>query len=124
MFVIGACLAQWKWVYFHQKTRGLVDLDIIEEASRVPLGSVKMMASIPWSIATLGAVTIVLGLGIDSAAQQVLSTDLQTRWINDSSATFGLAENYFSGAAHSLVTQGGYRMFDPPDRQCSSPFCA
>ncbi|KAJ0114992.1 hypothetical protein J7T55_001399 [Diaporthe amygdali] len=113
---IAACIGQWKWVYISSKRRRLLDIDIIEDASRGPLGSLQMIATIPWGWATLGAIITVLGLGIDTFAQQVISTEAVTDWVNDGTASFKFAHDYFTGVKVSVG--GGYWI---PDRNIRHP---
>lgn len=101
MLSVAACISQWKWAYFRSKRRRLADLDIIEEASRGPLGSVQMLTSVTWGLGTLGAIVTIVALGIDTFAQQVISTDAVTRWTDDGTASFGLAHSY-NGSARTL----------------------
>ncbi|POS78763.1 hypothetical protein DHEL01_v202830 [Diaporthe helianthi] len=101
MLSVAACIGQSKWAYFKKKDRKLADIDVIEDAARGPLGSLIMLTSVPWSLATLGALITVLALGIDSFAQQVISNDAVTIWVNDGTASFGLARDYLGGARQS-----------------------
>lgn len=101
MLSVAACIGQSKWAYFTSKSRKLADIDVIEEAARGPLGSLIMLARIPWNVATLGAFVTVLALGIDTFAQQVISNQAVTVWVEDGSASFGLAREYFGGARRS-----------------------
>lgn len=94
MLSVASCISQWKWVYFSAKPRRLEHIDLIEEASRGPLGSLEMMVRVPWSMATLGAIVTVVALGIDAFAQQVISQESITDWVDDGRASFGLARKY------------------------------
>lgn len=102
MLSVAACISQWKWAYFRSKRRRLADLDIIEEASRGPYGSVQMLTKVTWGLGTLGAVVTIVALGIDTFAQQVISNEPVTRWTDDGTASFGLAHSY-NGSARTLV---------------------
>ncbi|KAG8161582.1 hypothetical protein KVR01_008569 [Diaporthe batatas] len=102
MLSVAACISQWKWAYFLSKRRRLADLDIIEEASRGPLGSVQMLTTVTWGLGTLGAVVTIVALGIDTFAQQVISNEPVTRWTDDGTASFGLAHSY-NGSARTLL---------------------
>ncbi|KAG8158222.1 hypothetical protein KVR01_011983 [Diaporthe batatas] len=98
MLSVAACIGQSKWAYFSAKARRLADVDIMEAAARGPLGSIMMLSRIPWGVATLGAVVTVLALGVDTFAQQVISTEAVPEWADDGTAAFGLARDYFGGA--------------------------
>ncbi|KAI3392355.1 hypothetical protein diail_5835 [Diaporthe ilicicola] len=111
MLSVAACIGQSKWVYLRTKSRRLADIDIIEEAARGPLGSLAMLTRIPWGVATLGAFVTVLALGIDTFAQQVISTEVVTDWVDDGTASFGLARDYIGGAR--ITAGGGVWIADP-----------
>ncbi|KAL1855724.1 hypothetical protein Daus18300_011007 [Diaporthe australafricana] len=111
MLSVAACIGQSKWVFLSSKSRKLSDIDIIEEAARGPLGSIAMLARVPWGVATLGAFVTVLALGIDTFAQQVISTEAVTDWVDDGTASFGLARDYFGGAR--ITAGGGPWVADP-----------
>lgn len=117
MLSVAACISQWKWAYFRSKRRRLADLDVIEEASRGPLGSVQMLTSVTWGLGTLGAIVTIVALGIDTFAQQVISTDSVTVWTDDGTASFGLANGY-NGSARTLLDNapGGSMNSWEPDR--------
>lgn len=117
MLSVAACISQWKWAYFRSNRRRLADLDIIEEASRGPLGSVQMLTSVTWGLGTLGAIVTIVALGIDTFAQQVISTDAVTRWTDDGTASFGLAHSYNGSARSPLENAPGGTGNDwEPDR--------
>lgn len=117
MLSVAACISQWKWAYFRSKRRRLADLDVIEEASRGPLGSVQMLTTVTWGLGTLGAVVTIVALGIDTFAQQVISNEPVTRWTDDGTASFGLAHSY-NGSARTLLDNapGGSMKSWEPDR--------
>lgn len=119
MLSVAACIGQWKWVYISSKPRKLSDIDVIDEASRGPLGSIQMIATIPWGWATLGAIITILALGIDSFAQEVISTELVSENVNDGTASFKVARDYFTDAK---VSGGGGDY--GPDREQNAAFFA
>ena len=41
--IISACVGQIKWIWFRQQARSLVDFDIIDEASKGPVGSLTLL---------------------------------------------------------------------------------
>jgi hypothetical protein len=120
MLSVAACISQWKWAYFRSNRRRLADLDTIEEASRGPLGSFLMLTSVTWGLGTLGAVVTIVALGIDTFAQQVISNEPVTRWMDDGTASFGLAHSY-NGSARTLLDNapGGSMQAWEPDRACA-----
>ncbi len=61
---VGACLSQYKWLHFRKAPHKLTDLDLLEEASRGPLGSLVLLARQPWGLASIGAVVTLLALGV------------------------------------------------------------
>lgn len=94
MLSVASCVAQWKWVYFSSRTRPLKDFDIIDEAAHGPWGALNLIVRVPWGTATLGALVIILALGIDTFAQQVIQLQPSTRWDNDGRASFELSRVY------------------------------
>lgn len=71
-----ACISQLKWIYFEQKGRRLVDLQIFNEASRGPFGALSLILHIRWgaTIASLGALLMILALTQDTFYQAIYST--------------------------------------------------
>lgn len=113
---VAACISQWKWVYFSARPRRLEHMDLIEEASRGPYGSLGMIVRIPWSMATLGAIVTVVALGIDTFAQQVISQDSTITWVDDGAASFGLARDYYTNATNGISNLGSSFTYS---RECS-----
>ena len=98
MFVVAACISQSKWRHFRLHPRKLHELDILEDASRGPWGSLRLLATtLPWKLATIGAFATVLALGVDTFAQQVISVDTRDVRVGDGRASFGLAHTYHGG---------------------------
>ncbi|KAK1247024.1 hypothetical protein MKX08_000826 [Trichoderma sp. CBMAI-0020] len=95
---VSVCLSQEKWNHFNNRARRLEDLNIIDRASRGPLGSIQMLFSVSWGVATVSAVVMILSLVTDSFVQQVVSFQPGTIYAHqDGSATFGHAVSYNSG---------------------------
>lgn len=46
MFAVAECMGQWKWVLLSQRTRPLIVFERIDQASRGPYGSLKVL----WSV--------------------------------------------------------------------------
>jgi ABC-type lipoprotein release transport system permease subunit len=68
------CISQSKWNHFARPHR-MIDFDIFDNASRGPLGAVKLLSKrqILKTMASLGAIVMLLGLAIDPFVQQLLS---------------------------------------------------
>lgn len=96
---VSVCLSQEKWSHFNNnRARRLQDLNIIDRASRGPLGSIQMLFSVSWGVATVSAVVIILSLLTDSFVQQVVSFQPGNIYAHqDGSATFGHALSYSGG---------------------------
>jgi len=71
-------LGQLKWTWFHN-SRAMWDFEIFDKASRGPLGALMLLYRTKGrSLAALGALLILLLLGIDSFFQQV--SNMSDRW--------------------------------------------
>lgn len=106
---VAACISQSKWLHFSMATRILGDLDLFEEASRGPIGSLKLLATRPRGLASIGAVATVLALGLDVFIQQVIRFSPVDVARDDGNALFGLTHTYYGGAklvASSSATFG------------------
>ncbi|KAF2473899.1 uncharacterized protein BDR25DRAFT_386823 [Lindgomyces ingoldianus] len=96
LLVLAACIAQSKWILFKSSARKLRELDLFEDASRGPLGSLMLLLHVRWrlGIASIGAIATVLALGVDTFAQQVVGFDTREVEIYDRGASFGLSRIY------------------------------
>ncbi len=63
---VGACISQYKWLHFKRMPRSLTDLDLLEEASRGPLGSLLLLVKQPMGLASIGAAVTLLALGVSN----------------------------------------------------------
>jgi len=68
-------ISQLKWSWFCQPTlRRVIDLQIFDNASRGPLGSLEFLARVSRShLASVGAVVMLLSVALDPFAQQLLN---------------------------------------------------
>ncbi|ROW11080.1 hypothetical protein VMCG_01103 [Cytospora schulzeri] len=99
MFVsIASCLGQLKWRHFSDNPHPLKHVELFEDASRGPWGSLRLLADtsvrsiLAWG---LGLVTL-MSLGMDPAAQQILDFPTMATILNDSHAELSLARSYVS----------------------------
>lgn len=96
---IGASISQSKWLHFRAGPRPLGDFDRFEEASRGPLGSLKLVGAGPWGLATIGALATVLALGFDVFIQQLVRLDPRDVAFDNGRAVLGLSHDYVTGAS-------------------------
>ena len=74
LFAITATVGQSKWCWFRSRPRTLHDLQRLDEASRGPLGSFGMLLHrTVFSTTTIGALVIILALGLEPSFQQILA---------------------------------------------------
>jgi len=77
IFVVSATMGQLKWCWLGQTRRRLVDMQVMDDASRGPLGAARVLASLTGgTMATLGAVTTVLMVAFSPFLQQLLTYPL------------------------------------------------
>ncbi|KAF2644710.1 hypothetical protein P280DRAFT_465990, partial [Massarina eburnea CBS 473.64] len=107
---IGSCIAQSKWIAFKKRERKLEEMDLFEEASRGPWGSVKLLWFVNWrtGFASVGAIITILALGLDAFAQQVIKLDTRMVQIDDGGASFGLSHIYNGSAVFRTQSDGQY----------------
>jgi hypothetical protein len=89
LLLIAEGTGQLKWVYFQQRPHRLLDLQIFDEASRGPLGALRLILSVRMkaTIAALGAVVTILVIAVDPFTQLILS--FPTSMMSASNATTG-----------------------------------
>ncbi|KAH7357351.1 hypothetical protein BKA66DRAFT_553015 [Pyrenochaeta sp. MPI-SDFR-AT-0127] len=140
LLVIGACIAQLKWIRFRTSARKLQEFDLFENAARGPLGSLMLLLQVRWhsGLASIGAIVTILALGVDTFAQQVVRLDTRELEVVDGKATFRLSLNYTGGAKwlspipvdieaksvdvamEGAMFRGIYNMTSDPQFMCSS----
>ncbi|KAJ9663840.1 hypothetical protein H2198_000600 [Neophaeococcomyces mojaviensis] len=76
LFVISRAIGQLKWIQFSTLSKvRLYDFEIFDEASRGPLGAIRLVTRRPrLELTTLGALLMLLMLGFDALLQQSLGT--------------------------------------------------
>lgn len=124
-FAVAACISQYKWLYFKTAMRTLGDFDLFEEASRGPVGSLRLLATRPRGLASIGAAATILALGFDVFIQQIIRFTPFDVAVDDGRASFGLAHSYrararstdgvgvnFQFEGNYVLVQGGREMKD------------
>jgi hypothetical protein len=96
MMVVGQCLGQLKWAYFERQPRPLMDFDIIDGASKGPMGSAQLLYRINRkSLAgSAGAVITLLALAMDPFVQQVISFDSRLVDVGNMTSSIAAARIY------------------------------
>ncbi|KAH6854330.1 hypothetical protein B0I37DRAFT_300993 [Chaetomium sp. MPI-CAGE-AT-0009] len=94
---VGSCISQYKWLYFKRKPRKLTDLDLLEEASRGPLGSLILLARRPMGLASIGAIVTLLAMALEVFVQQMVQMNPRDVSYDDGTAVLGLAHTYNGG---------------------------
>ncbi|KAK8071656.1 hypothetical protein PG996_005004 [Apiospora saccharicola] len=101
MLAVASCISQSKWLYFKKRRARVQQFDKFDEASRGPLGAVKLLWSFrsPFHLAWVGAVITIVILGVDTFAQQVIKFDSRTDPVdNNGTALFMITDTYDGGA--------------------------
>lgn len=97
-FTISDCLGQAKWIWLSQQ-RSLNDFALIDQSSRGPLGSLKMLCQpISRSFISFGAILIILSVFMDSFVQLAVGKTNAMIYQNDSSARIPYATRYSRGS--------------------------
>jgi hypothetical protein len=74
IYVVTATMGQLKWCWIGTSRRRLVDMQVMDDASRGPLGAARILTSLTGgTMATLGAVTTVLMVAFSPFVQQLLT---------------------------------------------------
>ncbi|TPX15281.1 uncharacterized protein E0L32_004558 [Thyridium curvatum] len=99
MYAVSAAIGQSKWDLYSRGYRSLRDFETIDEASRGPLGSVRVLLGRNlFTVASLGAVVTVLALAVDPFVQQVIQYSSEPRLVQSQEAWTELATfpSYYS----------------------------
>ncbi|KAF8856580.1 hypothetical protein BDZ45DRAFT_727386 [Acephala macrosclerotiorum] len=73
LFTVSACMSQWKYIWFSQARRKLIDFEVFDSASRGPSGSLSLLWSVNFrSLVSIGAGITILSLAIDPFVQQIV----------------------------------------------------
>ncbi|GAB7341413.1 hypothetical protein MBLNU457_7663t1 [Dothideomycetes sp. NU457] len=110
MVPVAAALGQQKWNWFSTKGRKLRDFAVLDEASRGPLGSFRLLFSkLCFRIGAIGALVTILALAFDAFSQQVV--EVRYRRVAMSNGTAGPIEQ--SEVYTSWMESGSNIVIDP-----------
>ncbi|KAI0466553.1 hypothetical protein F4859DRAFT_507332 [Xylaria cf. heliscus] len=143
IYALGQTLSQLKWLHLTKKPNSLEDLQHYDDASRGPLGAIRMFWTVRSGhfIAYLGCFVILLGLAFEPFSQQLLhfgervitvsgtqssvsfstAYDFQNRGVDGASAVIvGPRDNPMTAAA----VNGVYDVVKDPPFDCPGSMCS
>ncbi|CUS14680.1 unnamed protein product [Tuber aestivum] len=95
MMVVAECIGQMKWILFGKERRKLSDLDLIDGASRDPLGALNWLLRFRGGfLVHLGAAFVLASIGFDPAVQQLVSYEPRSVVDTTQTATVSSNTNY------------------------------
>ncbi|KAI1152467.1 hypothetical protein F4825DRAFT_307815 [Nemania diffusa] len=101
---IASCLSQLKWHHFTSAPRKLADLQLFDQASRGPWGSLVFLFQVSSRLRALVAVGFslltILALGLDASTQQLLKFPTQETELTDD-IVMGAATGYISKSSNA-----------------------
>lgn len=100
MVPIASCISQLKWRHFLLRPNRLSHLQVIDEASRGPWGSLMVLLNVRVHAFTVWSLAIVsiVALGYDPSAQQILSFPARDTKLTNVTADIGMTTQYWSKA--------------------------
>lgn len=108
MMIVASSLSQRKWLHFQERPSRLRDLDVFDEASRGPFGSLKLIWCMRsrWNFAILGALVTIFALTVDTSAQQMVKIETRS-WFSDTlPGSIWTTTRYMGGA--TVQDQAGW----------------
>ena len=104
LFMVAACISQLKWPWYSVR-RNLNDLQLLDDASRGPLGSIKLLFTrITQSVASIGALITVLTLALDPFLQQLISYPIKEIYTDSTLASVSRATSFKTDHFDGLFT--------------------
>ncbi|KAL4996468.1 hypothetical protein BDV10DRAFT_172195 [Aspergillus recurvatus] len=100
MHGVSTFIGQLKWLHFKKGLQRLSHLETFDEASRGVWGSIMLLTTVKWNLATIGAVITILRLAFSAFSQQAILIEQREVLTPSDSVSFGYAHNYsrdFSG---------------------------
>lgn len=103
-FTLDECLGQAKWIWFSRQQQPLNDLNLIDQASRGPLGCCKILRrSIARSFISIGAITVVLSTAMDPFFQLTIGKRGDVSYGESSNAKISYAKRYSKGSFYTVA---------------------
>lgn len=91
---VSACLSQLKWNQY-QVQKPLYNMQILDQASRGPLGAFEVLWNVTPNLATVGALLMILSVAIDPFAQQILKFPSRTVFALNETASVQTAQEHY-----------------------------
>ncbi len=128
IYVTAATLGQKKWTWFRSRPRRLRDVQALDEASRGPLGSFKMLLGrVAASTASLGALITIFALAFDPFVQQLIDYPITPKVVPSAHASARRAtfipDLGRSTVAQDAVALGTFSDYYPRNPACPSRNC-
>ncbi|KAK3940913.1 hypothetical protein QBC46DRAFT_407821 [Diplogelasinospora grovesii] len=111
LYSAANCIRQWNWILFTARPRRLYDFERVTDASRGPLGSLRLLGNINFRggvVVRFGALAVVLTIARDPLAQQLVQIDQEMRFEadNDGQVRVPCAERYSKGSSVAISNLG------------------
>lgn len=103
MHGVSTFIGQLKWLHFKNGPRKLAEFETFDGASRGVWGSILMLTTVKWNLATIGAFITILRLAFSPFAQQVVLVEQRDVITPDNAATFGYSYSYSRDLQASLA---------------------
>jgi hypothetical protein len=99
LVAVADCIGQLKWIRFEEKSHLLKELEVYDEATRGPWGSLKLLFTMRHTalLAALGAFITIVSIAIDPFAQQIISNVTRTVVAQNETASYQVAHTYDTG---------------------------
>ncbi|KAG8158099.1 hypothetical protein KVR01_011860 [Diaporthe batatas] len=98
LYAVSQLISQWKWILFTRASRPLVDFEIIDGASRGPMGSLVLMRK--WETIgylSMGALVVLLSIAADPFTQQLIQYERRVVYTNSTDITVNRAGRFDKG---------------------------
>lgn len=103
-FTLDECLGQAKWIWLSRQRQPLNDLNLIDQASRGPLGCCKILRRpIARSFISIGAITIILSTAMDPFFQLAIGKREDVTYNESSNAQVSYAKRYCKGSFDDIL---------------------
>ncbi|KAG2002771.1 hypothetical protein GB937_009537 [Aspergillus fischeri] len=117
MHGVSAFIGQSKWLHFKNRPRKLADFETFDGASRGVWGSILLLTTIKWNLATIGAFITILRLAFSPFTQQVVLIKQHEIISPADTAAFGYAHNYSRNTLSGLANAGVENVPQDPGMQ-------